>query len=1239
MHKWQRRLWISGVGLGASLLIVAGLLVGAFRIAVQLVPDYRADVEQRVAELFSTEVRIQGMDLIWRGRYPTLQLQDVAVGAAVEGGLQLQELRIGFSLWRLLQGDLMPRRVQMRGTTLQLSLKDGQLALGGVRSDGSSQQAPQAFLDQLQRIGRIELSDARLRWIDHDHGLPMRELRLQQVAGSSTSRGMALEVEAELIGQAGSLLRAEMDLLKSPWRLSDIELRVSELEIWRDLQALIPQMPLLQGQVRQLGLQAQFRAGRWETAQIDFLLENFGPQGSSQRFGRWQGGLLLNALGQGLRMELQSDELVGPSGRWPENLLAAEWHPSDQGWGRVSLSAQYLRLDDLGLWAGLLPPGFLAHWQAWRPAGELRQLVLQASSEQPWPQLTADLDRIHVAAHDGWPGVREFSGSLSMDPAGGRLLVASQDLVLEAPKIFALPLPMKQLSGNVSWQRSGEGWRINAPSLHYEAMNLDGVGRLSLELGRQASIDLALDFFCSDPGPWLEYQPLHWSKGLRRWLAKAVPRANVRAGQVQIRGELADFPFVDGKPGIFRVALDLEDSRLNFAPDWPAVDMESAKLVLEGRSLRVDAFNGRIGNMTAASIQAGIADLGMSVLNVKAGLRGNAADAWKMLGASNLSRKLTATLESLALSGNTELDLDLSLPLREMQDADYQILARFDRAALWTRFWPDPVQKIRGEILINRDGLRSRDLSAALAGIPLAISLQPAAGLTRIEAQFEAGIHEFPDSVPIPAWLKNRASGRSQWRFDMEVGTGARSDLRIGSNLLGTRWELPSPFGKAEEELRRLDVTVKPEDATRVHVSYAQLLGFDALLGKAGKGLAAARLNLGGDVGPAGAPGWWVEGQLGQARLTDWLPVIRDLASEAGPGATDVSFGGMVLHLGEFEALGQHLAQARLQMMRDAKEWTIALTSSRADGVLRIPRQQNGDRLSMSGEFSRLRWVWQETDTPAERADPREVPELRLQVSNFSLNEVPLGSMVLDLSPVSRGVRIERFGVFADQQQEVKVTGLWLLDDVAGESAALEFAIDTRSVANWLSALGYQDNIVAERAQASGQLSWAPNPDGLKFASLDGDLKFDFAQGQLLNVEPGAGRALGLFSVNALPRRFFLDFSDVVKTGLGFDSMRGQFKIKSGVAHTDDLVVKSPSLRIAARGDVDLARRRYDQTITIYPGLSSGVSLAATVLGGPVLGIFTLLAQELLDKPLDQVTQISYHLGGDWQNPQVSRQQ
>jgi uncharacterized protein YhdP len=43
------------------------------------------------------------------------------------------------------------------------------------------------------------------------------------------------------------------------------------------------------------------------------------------------------------------------------------------------------------------------------------------------------------------------------------------------------------------------------------------------------------------------------------------------------------------------------------------------------------------------------------------------------------------------------------------------------------------------------------------------------------------------------------------------------------------------------------------------------------------------------------------------------------------------------------------------------------------------------------------------------------------------------------------------------------------------------------------------------------------------------------------------------------------------------------------------------------------------------------------LFGGPVAGALALIAQEVMGKPLNQVTQLTYRVTGSWDNPQVTQ--
>jgi uncharacterized protein YhdP len=143
-------------------------------------------------------------------------------------------------------------------------------------------------------------------------------------------------------------------------------------------------------------------------------------------------------------------------------------------------------------------------------------------------------------------------------------------------------------------------------------------------------------------------------------------------------------------------------------------------------------------------------------------------------------------------------------------------------------------------------------------------------------------------------------------------------------------------------------------------------------------------------------------------------------------------------------------------------------------------------------------------------------------------------------------------------------------------------------------------------------------------------------KGQIVGLNPGAGRVLGLTSVAALRRRLALDFSDLTDKGLAFDTVRGDFDLRDGSAKTDNLLVKGPAAEIGLIGRVGLKNKDYDQTAVVTGSVGSSLPLAA-LAGGPVVAGAVLLFTQVFKQPLKGLARGYYRITGSWDNPIVER--
>ena len=195
-------------------------------------------------------------------------------------------------------------------------------------------------------------------------------------------------------------------------------------------------------------------------------------------------------------------------------------------------------------------------------------------------------------------------------------------------------------------------------------------------------------------------------------------------------------------------------------------------------------------------------------------------------------------------------------------------------------------------------------------------------------------------------------------------------------------------------------------------------------------------------------------------------------------------------------------------------------------------------------------------------ADPHSIPAINFHAVDLTAGERHFGDVQATLLKLDDGISLEHVTVTnpsfsISAQGELAVAAA--RDRVASWVRFLDRGND---VQNTLQQLGYAEVIQAKTGRMDFDLHWdgAPTADALSGAT--GHVQLSLDKGQIVGLNPGAGRVLGLASVAALPRRLALDFSDLTDKGLAFDTVHGDFDLRDGNAYTENVLVKGPAAEI-----------------------------------------------------------------------------
>jgi uncharacterized protein YhdP len=89
---------------------------------------------------------------------------------------------------------------------------------------------------------------------------------------------------------------------------------------------------------------------------------------------------------------------------------------------------------------------------------------------------------------------------------------------------------------------------------------------------------------------------------------------------------------------------------------------------------------------------------------------------------------------------------------------------------------------------------------------------------------------------------------------------------------------------------------------------------------------------------------------------------------------------------------------------------------------------------------------------------------------------------------------------------------------------------------------------------------------------------------------------LGILAMAQWIKRLQLDFSDVYKEGLSFNSIKGRFDLSKGKALTHNLVVDAVPAKITLSGDTDLINHTVDHIVDVTPKSAEALPIAGTIM-------------------------------------------
>jgi uncharacterized protein (TIGR02099 family) len=792
------------------------------------------------------------------------------------------------------------------------------------------------------------------------------------------------------------------------------------------------------------------------------------------------------------------------------------------------------------------------------------------------------------------------------------------------------------------------------------------------------------------------YLPLSVPAEARHYVRDAVQAGRASSVTFRVRGDLHDMPFNDPRQGEFRIAARVQDVIYAYVPPslqregemaWPALVNLSGELIFERAGMQVKGatggFAGRKG-VLASAVEAQIPDLSHSVVNVSADARGPMPELLAFVTQSPLDEMIGRALAQTSGTGTGELRLRMQLPISELAASKVQGSLKLSGSDV--RITPDTplLARARGSVQFSESGFSLVGVQARALGGEVRIeggmrSAPGQAPSVQLRAQGTASAEGLQRAreLGLLAELARRAQGSAPYTLGLTVRRGV-AEVALATSLQGLALDLPAPLAKPadaslpvrfENQLTAASVTAAPgaaplQDRLSVEIGSLGSLSYLRELGPGDPKVLGGSIALGVPGGEVREPpGGGVQANLRLAGLDvdAWKAVLAPAPKAEPAGPTSAVPGALQAYLpdsfglqaGSLRLAGRTLHGLVLGGSRDGAVWRANLDAQELAGYLEY-RQASADS-GAGGLFARLSRLSLPESAVSEvdnllAEQPASLPALDIVVDAFELRGRKLGRLEIDArnrgaADAAREWRLAKFNLSAPEAS-FAASGNWAQIDATRPSeprsavqrrTVLNFSLDMRDAGQLLSRLGMQDVVRRGRGRMEGQVAWLGAPISPDYRSMTGQIHLDVGAGQFLKAEPGLAKLLSVLSLQALPRRFALDFRDLFSQGFAFDFVRGDVGIERGVATTNNLQMKGVNAAVLMEGRADIERETQDLHVVVVPEINAlTASLVATAIN-PVVGLGSFLAQVFLRGPLIAAATQEYAIRGTWSDPEVTK--
>lgn len=1260
----------------AFIILNTAVVVTVLRLALPEIDSYKIEIQSWVSKQMKHPVVIDKITAEWQGWTPNLYLGNIDLYTQDNTSVitRFDSAQIGIDLLDSVRGlEIIPSYISVSGLDFGVFRHaDGSMSINSDNDqDLNANKDNQAALSGwLLKQKHIVLENASVTWHDEKNPGKDNEFSNAHIELKTDEDRLQLEANIKLPAQYGQSLKVLLDvtgnILTPEWSGS----------AYFDAKQFRPNHLLDDYPVKSIDGVANFRLWTsWkESKLIDFSGEaNYSDFSvKADNFKLPVNNITLTLFGERKEetnwlLNIDVNRLQTEHGLWPAShhqLIIEEDADNNK---RYNAYFSYLKLEEIlpVLIAGnIIPDQFQASLEQQTIRADLNNVRISYSPDsnsEDMLQLNAEFKNLDFISHDKSHSIFGLEGSLTTNSENTRIQLDTELAKIELGSLYNEPLAFSKLKADIAIIKNDPD-KLILQNLELASTDLSIYTTGVVQLDKtNPFIDVVIHIDETNIENISNYLPKQTKPKLKDWFNRALIGGKVLSSDLIFHGYLNDYPFNNAE-GNFKAIFNIENTTLDYNELWPAIDNFTAEIIINNDDLSISSRSGYIFDAKINALSAEIEDLTSAEhrLNMIGSLTGHTNDAKNFIEQSPINKNKAVSESMDNIVGEFYLDLKLDIPLGQ-NNTSVDGLVSFSDTTIESNHPGLSLEKVNGEVHFTNHQVWAKDIEALYYGNPVKLSIPkidkegPYSEIFEISGLADKAFilnqlgNFFPSFTATGKSLSNYFDGESNWFFTIkktipENNISAR-DIELRSDLNGIEIKLPHPFGKNKLETKPLTITTRLADVAinNIEFNYNDNFFTDVMVDNS-KNLMVNNILIGiGQQHPkiTGNRGISIQGELEKLDLSEWSSIIdfdsigTSQNNKAGPvrkitGDIDIA---------EFQILENDFKDVNLKLSNPIEGWKIYFNGADIEGHAQLMKGNDTEHDKLLVDLETLALEKNENENSSKKSDIDNIPELDIKVRQFTYNNNQLGELHLVTNNIENGINISSLGI-TKPGFNINAAGTWLRVDNIDRSE-FNAQLESDSLSTMLSTFNYNSaNIEDGQTSIEMNASWMDTPMNFSIEKINGELDMQIEKGRFLDIDPSAGRLFGLLSIQTLPRRLSLDFTDLFNKGFAFDSINGSFNLEQGHAYTNNLELIGPAANISVTGRTGLVNEDYDQVATITPKVSNSLPLASALFGpiGVGVGAVIYLTGELfksIPDRIDDILRYQYSIKGSWDDPDI----